>query len=302
MAKKKTKSILPVAFIIAMIIIAVAIIIILAKGYRFTTYDDGSRFIGSVQSGQPISGKIKYSNGMTALIDYANKRIEYSNGDIYVGDISIIYRSGRGTLTYGGTKDMYEGEFKNDKIDGAGKYTYSDGSVFEGLFSMGVKNGYGVFTSHSGEITKGNYVNDLLNGFGEYRSADGKYIYSGNFVNDVQNGYGRCTYANGDTYEGDFINNQRHGHGTYTWENGATYTGGYIKDLRDTRILDKDGNYTLDAEGNYVHGEMATHTYENGKIYTGYFENGYIAVIDKNPSPDNSNSSTDTESSEEAGS
>lgn len=286
MANKKKNSVLPVAFIIAIIIIVIAIIVILAKGYRFTTYDDGSKFIGSVQNGQPMSGKIKFSNGMTALIDYTKKTIEYSNGDVYIGDINVIYREGEGVLTYGGTKDVYEGTFKNDKIDGKGKYTYSDGSVFEGSFSSGVKNGYGTFTSSFGEITKGTYVNDLLNGFGEYVSADGKYTYSGNFVNDVQNGKGKCTYSNGDTYEGDFVNNQRHGQGTYTWKNGAVYSGGYIKDLRDTRVLDKDGNFMLDDKGNYVHGDMATHTYESGKTYKGYFENGYIAVIDNKDTDD----------------
>ena len=94
MAKKKAKTIWLAAFIFALLIIITAIIVILAKGYRFTTYSDGSRFIGSVQSGQPISGKIKYSNGMTAIIDYSKRTIEYSNGDVYVGDINVIYRTG----------------------------------------------------------------------------------------------------------------------------------------------------------------------------------------------------------------
>jgi hypothetical protein len=44
---------------------------------------------------------------------------------------------------------------------------------------------------------------------------------------------------------------------------------------------------------------MATHTYENGKIYTGYFENGYIAVIDKDTT-DNSKPDSDVGSSDES--
>ncbi|MBO7254393.1 MAG: hypothetical protein J6V36_03720 [Clostridia bacterium] len=280
MAKKKNKSIWLVAPIIAIIFIIIAIVVILANGYRYTTYDDGSKFIGSVDNGQPISGKIKFSNGMTALIDYNNKKIEYSNGDVYIGDIKIIYRNGKGTLTFGGTKDIYEGEFKDNEISGLGKYTYSDGSVFEGSFLNGVKNGYGKFVSSSGETFSGTYSNDMRNGYGQYVSADESYKYSGNFVNNVQNGQGQCTYSNGDTYEGEFLNNERHGKGLYVWESGESYSGNFINGSRDTRVLDKNGDFALDQNGNYIHGEMATYTKKNGEIYTGYFENGYIKVIE----------------------
>ena len=60
MAKKNNKSIWLVAPIIAIVFIIIAIVVILANGYRYTTYDDGSKFIGSVDNGQPISGKIKF--------------------------------------------------------------------------------------------------------------------------------------------------------------------------------------------------------------------------------------------------
>ena len=280
MAKNKKKSVWLVAPIFAIIILAIAILVILAKGYRYTSYADGSKFIGSIDNGQPVSGKIKFSNGMTAIIDYENKKIEYSNGDVYVGDINIIYREGDGTLTFAGTKDVYQGGFQKNEIYGFGTYKYSDGSVFEGNFVNGQKNGYGKFTSSTGETFSGTYANDMRNGYGQYVSADGSYSYSGNFVDNVQNGQGTCTYANGDTYEGEFKNNERHGKGLYTWKNGESYSGNFINGSRDTRILDKDGNYTVDENGNYVHGEMATYTKVGGEIYTGYFENGYIKIID----------------------
>ncbi len=286
MANKKTKSVALISLILAIVLILTAIIVILVKGYRFTTYDDGARFVGSVKSGQPYSGKVKYKNGMTALLDYSQSKIEYSNGDVYIGDINIIYRNGKGTLTYATTKDKYEGEFKDDIINGFGKYTYSDGSYFEGNFVNGVKQGYGKFVVvkdgvPTGEEFSGQYVNDMLNGQGEYVSADGSYSYVGNFVNDVQNGSGKCTYANGDTYIGNFLNNQRHGYGVYTWVNGESYAGNFINNVRDTRTLDKNGNYALDENGNYIHGEKATFKYKDGKTYVGYFEDGLIKVVEE---------------------
>ena len=39
--------------------------------------------------------------------------------------------------------DIYEGELKNGKRHGKGKYTYKDGDIYEGEFKDDKKDGYG---------------------------------------------------------------------------------------------------------------------------------------------------------------
>jgi len=39
--------------------------------------------------------------------------------------------------------DVYEGEFKDDKVEGQGTYTYADGSVYEGAWLNDKKEGQG---------------------------------------------------------------------------------------------------------------------------------------------------------------
>ena len=45
-------------------------------------------------------------------------------------------------MTYG-NGDVYEGNWKDGKKNGKGKYTYTDGTVYEGDWKDGSKNGKG---------------------------------------------------------------------------------------------------------------------------------------------------------------
>ena len=38
----------------------------------------------------------------------------------------------------------YEGEFKDDKVNGRGRFTDANGDIYEGEWSNDKKNGYGV--------------------------------------------------------------------------------------------------------------------------------------------------------------
>ena len=40
---------------------------------------------------------------------------------------------------------QYRGEFKDDKMDGAGKFTFASGAIYEGSWQGGEYHGYGVF-------------------------------------------------------------------------------------------------------------------------------------------------------------
>lgn len=54
--------------------------------------------------------------------------------------------AGRGRFTWADDGDVYEGEFKADKREGRGKFTFASGNVYEGEWKAGKKEGRGRFT------------------------------------------------------------------------------------------------------------------------------------------------------------
>lgn len=139
-----------------------------------------------------------------------------------------------------------EGEFKNDKLNGQGKWTWykDDGTtiwlVHEGNFIDGELNGQGKKTAYNidgktiGATQEGNFVNDHLNGQGKYTQYkdDGKtisWIYEGNHTNGSANGQGKKTrYRNGEVYsvyEGEWVKGKENGQGTMTYADGRVESG-----------------------------------------------------------------------------
>jgi len=53
--------------------------------------------------------------------------------------------------------DKYVGEFKDDKPNGQGTYTWSDGRKYVGEFKEGKKHGQGTYTNKVGEKYVGEY-------------------------------------------------------------------------------------------------------------------------------------------------
>ena len=56
-----------------------------------------------------------------------------------LSDIKPEKRIGQGTFG-----DVYSGEFKEDKMEGVGKYIFSDGDYHIGEYKDDVKNGKGI--------------------------------------------------------------------------------------------------------------------------------------------------------------
>jgi hypothetical protein len=51
----------------------------------------------------------------------------YNNGNEYRGEFYMGVKEGIGRFFDNDDKSLYEGSFKNDKFNGQGKYTFSDG-------------------------------------------------------------------------------------------------------------------------------------------------------------------------------
>lgn len=268
-----------IALVVVLLLGVTALLVFLVFGVRFKS-DKDTTFVGKSENGQPIEGTINYPDGRTAALDYNNHTITYDNGDVYIGDIVGLARQGNGKMTFAATGDVYEGDFKEDKLTGQGKITYANGDVYEGAVVDSKKHGQGKFSFANGNSYEGYFENDVKHGYGVFTWTDGA-SYNGFFENDVKSGHGTMIFASGDKYEGNFENDMRSGSGLYTWADGTSYSGTFRKNKMDTRLVDEEGNFILEENGSYRHGEMAyytTLTDAGKKTYTGYFEDGLIVA------------------------
>ncbi len=272
--KPKRKNNSPINIVLAVIAAAAVcllfvILCIYLSGTRYIKYKTNGggtvKYFGKVDSSnEPISGKLYYSNGITAqIVDSDPVVIKYSNGDVYQGGLEKLGRSGKGILTFK-NGDVYTGQFENNTLNGQGQMHFANGDIYEGEFKDGKKEGTGTYKWKRGideesnpvyDIYVGEFKNDKKNGKGIYTWNDGSY-YDGTFVDDIREGSDcKCVFSSGDIYIGDFKNDVRTGNGTYTWANGEEYTGEF--------------------SNNNLHGE-GTYRWPSGREYHGYFENGVI--------------------------
>ena len=266
--------------IVAVVCVAATALVLYVMDYRYISNNEGYKFIGKTENGQPVSGTIRYPDGGKADLDYMNKTIRYSNGDLYVGDIYQVYRPGNGKMSYYATKDTYEGEFQYDKLTGTGTYTFRNGDVYTGTLIDAVKQGHGLYTWADGSKYDGNFENGLADGYGIFVMGSDGSRYEGYFKNGVKDGEGEFYFANGDYYKGSFVGDKRTGTGFYRWANKETYTGTFFDNMLDTRVRDANGEFIMNSDGTYKHGEKAVYTWPSGRSYTGYFEEGKIVTVE----------------------
>ncbi len=163
-------------------------------------------------------------------------RIEYPDGLVYEGDFIFninndLVREGIGKSYNLNNLIKYEGEWKDDGINGFGikdyggglteksfftngkligngklELHYSNGNVYIGNHFNGVENGEGVLLYKTGEKYEGSFKNHMFNGEGAYYNSFGKLIYKGSFVESVPYGYGIEYEENGKTLKGNFKN------------------------------------------------------------------------------------------------
>jgi hypothetical protein len=137
---------------------------------------------------------------------------------------------------------IYEGEFMNGEIV-SGRMTYTDGTVYEGEFKDNKKNGRGKFTNKFGVIIDCNWEDDLDKGTGIKTYPDGT-VYEGELYGGIIHGFGVLREVSGIVYEGNFRNNQRNGIGKQTWPDGKVYLGEY----KDNKMNGRGKHTTPDGK------------------------------------------------------
>lgn len=70
--------------------------------------------------------------------------------------------------------EMFEGMFKNNKLNGKGAWKYLNNS-YKGEFKDGEFNGKGVYIHCNGERIEGNFKDGVLNGYGKIFKNNGEY-------------------------------------------------------------------------------------------------------------------------------
>jgi hypothetical protein len=168
----------------------------------------------------------------------------------YVGEMQWGRFNGHGALyivAESGGHDRFEGQFKDDEMDGYvdaktatgiafqgqlrsadlfgnGVVTTAAGDRYTGELSNGKMNGQGHLILASGEQFRGTFRNDEPEGAGEWLGADGDY-YKGDFVAGQFSGQGRYEAADGDAYEGEFTAGEPNGQGWFVAASGRVITG-----------------------------------------------------------------------------
>ena len=85
---------------------------------------------------------------------------------------------GKGVLrTYEGGKPeaVYEGEFRDGRLNGHSVVVWPDGTRYEGDFRDNLKSGWGIVQSTDGRRYEGEWKDDIPNGVGRYTNSNGTY-------------------------------------------------------------------------------------------------------------------------------
>lgn len=153
----------------------------------------------------------------------------YSNGDVYQGQWrnNRPHGEGRYTTLRG---DEYVGHFHNGRFQGQGSYRFSNGDQYKGQWQAGRMEGQGEMIYQNGNRYTGEWKDSQRHGKGElvYRSGS---FYKGNWANSQKSGKGYSQYRNGQRHVGDYQNGKPHGYGVQVAD-GETYRGTFSRGVR----------------------------------------------------------------------
>lgn len=118
---------------------------------------------------------------------------------------------------------FYEGELKDGKFNGFGRFTYHTGDKYEGEWIDSKRHGRGSYTHANIGTYVGDWVYDKKHGNGTFNYVDGS-VFEGQYRDDDWNGFGALRKESG-TYIGEWENGKRNGQGTQTWADGQVQNG-----------------------------------------------------------------------------
>jgi hypothetical protein len=114
---------------------------------------------------------------ITETIGYG--KFEFQNKILYIGSFrhfsnGVRIREGKGKLIHPSSdntqygQEFYEGDWKNDKMEGYGIYNYSNGDVYEGQWLDNMHHGTGKMYFTDGSRYEGEWKEHRMHGTGSY--------------------------------------------------------------------------------------------------------------------------------------
>ena len=133
-------------------------------------------------------GKFVYPNHAVYIGQYrqlkTGQKIKEGKGKLYIPGSKVLAQKGKenksqNTDLIGG--ECYDGEWKEDKMDGYGVYLYSNGDKYEGYWSMGSQNGKGKYIFTDGRAYEGEWKMQKMHGTGSFFCLDKYSNFNGEF-------------------------------------------------------------------------------------------------------------------------
>ncbi|MDC8787026.1 hypothetical protein [Roseateles koreensis] len=200
-------------------------------------------------------------------------RVEWANGDVYIGPLLHSVRQGRGEFIWANGQ-RYVGDWVQDHATGQGLMRFANGNQWEGQVIDGVPEGEGQMNFSNGDVYKGQVLHSLPNGRGTFRWANSQ-TFEGDWVNDHPQGRGVLRYANGNRYEGGMANGQPQGKGSLLYANGDRYEGDFEqgKSQGQGSYFWKSGEHYVGAWLNGLKHGKGIYYWANGDRWEGEFKN-----------------------------
>jgi hypothetical protein len=138
--------------------------------------------------------KYKYDGGWENDLKHGSGSEFYPDNSFYIGEFSMNKKNGRGIVIiliinvgiyHLSNGAIYEGGFKNDKIEGYGKFIWTDNKSYEGEWIDNCLNGFGIFIK-TGKIYIGYFVNDKKHGLGIYCYPNHRILIGKFFENEME--------------------------------------------------------------------------------------------------------------------
>lgn len=165
------------------------------------------------------NGGKKTKNGKFSLPGYFSYEGDFVDGEI-TGKGKKMWADGR----------IYEGELVLGEMHGVGTWTSSDGKeIYEGDFVENKRSGKGTLTNRGG-IYQGEFLDNTFHGTGNML-REGKYALSCPFDHGIGNGEGYVTWNKLLKYEGPFKNGFPSGKGRYVAADGSFYYEGELDEF-----------------------------------------------------------------------
>lgn len=170
---------------------------------------------------KPTLPKPKEYQLLGARPKFGEGREMLPGGGYYEGQFRNFKRQGDGFLIMDEEGiEKYEGQFRDEFMDGYGRRVWKDGAIYEGFWAKGRKDGEGKL-EEKGRCYEGQWKDGKRHGKGK-QVFDQLTRYEGRWANGMQHGSGKYySEEDGSIFEGTWHNGAHHGIGTLHKKDGG---------------------------------------------------------------------------------